>query len=64
MSDEQRAAHLALRLRLSDPSELARAAGISIAQAVRALALANQPHSAVVLRPAEVALVVSREVGR
>jgi hypothetical protein len=58
--DEARAAHLALRLRTRDPAELARAACVSIAVAVRALAVANAPHDAVVLRPAEVREVVRR----
>ena len=55
------AAHRAIKLRISNPAELARAAECSIAEAVRALALANQPHNAVVLRPADVARVAGRE---
>ncbi len=55
------AAHRALRLGIRNPAELAREAKVCIADAVRALALLEQPHSAVVLRPADVARVVGRE---
>lgn len=51
-------AHRAIRMRLSDPAELARACQCSIADAVAALALARQPHSAVALTPADVRRVV------
>lgn len=58
------AAHRALKMRISDPAELARACQCSIADAVAALALARQPHSAVALTPADVRRVVelTREV--